>query len=127
MFLALVASDEHGPLLVVPGAHPTQRRVPSCENLYPDVFVASATGLYMRNPRKRPSKPGTENPLVTITLVRCGMVLPSLSTTVVFDSETPSMSSAPARFTVPMMGLVTWNSLSGPYGRLAVGAVLNSA
>ena len=81
----------------------------------------------MRNARKRPSKPGSENPLVTITLVRCGIVLPSLSTTVVFDSETPSMSSAPARFTVPMMGLVTWNSLSGPYGRLAVGAVLKSA
>src|SRR5436190_20769350 len=106
MFLDEVDSEAHAPLLVVPGAQAIQRRVPSCVNLYPDVLLESATGLYMRNARSRAWKPGTSSAAVTITLVRCGMTLPSLSTTFVFDSAPPLMSSAPSRFTVPTIGLV---------------------
>src|SRR5262245_4694984 len=112
MFLEEVDSEAHAPLLVVPGAQATQRRVPSCENLYPDVLLESAIGLYIRNARNRAWKPGSSNAAVTITLVRCGMTLPSLSTTFVFASAAPLMSRAPSRFTVPTIGLVVWNSLS---------------
>ena len=45
MLRSVVASEEQGPLVVVPGAHATHNRVPSCENLYPDDFVESAIGL----------------------------------------------------------------------------------
>jgi hypothetical protein len=52
---------------------------------------------------------------VTITLPRCGMSAPLVGLVMsVFGSDAPVMSLAPTRFTVPTMGLVTWNSLCGP-------------
>ena len=45
MLRLVVVSEEQAPLVVVPGAHATQSRVPSCENLYPEDLVESLTGL----------------------------------------------------------------------------------
>src|SRR5262249_60980240 len=115
-------------LILGTGAHATHIRVPSAENFQPDGCVASATALYCRKPRSCRSKPGSVNPVVTSRLLRCGMTLLALSFTVDGSgvSGRPLMSTAFWRFTVPMIGLVVWNSVDGPNGSNWVGAVLTS-
>ena len=93
------------------GTDATQSRVPSFTNFQFDSRVLSATGLYMRNARSLPSKPGSEKPELSSTLARCGMTASDLSLTIVFGSAAPLMSLAFSRLTVPMMGLPVGNSL----------------
>ena len=89
--------------------------------------MTSTTGLYIRKARSRPSKPGIAKPAVIMTLPRCGSSAPLVGLVMsVFDSVAPVILTAFFRFTVPTIGLVTWNSLCGPYGSCAVGAVLKS-
>ena len=59
------------------GSVDTHRRVPAVTKAQPYGFVGSASGSYIRNPRRRPSNPGRAMPAVIITFARCGTFVPA--------------------------------------------------
>src|SRR3954453_4084363 len=90
-----------------------QSFVPSFTNFQPVGLVESTTGLYDRNARRTPSKPGSVNPAVNRKLLRCCRFCPpGLAVMSVFGSELPLAARAFLRLTVPTIGLTGLNSLT---------------
>src|SRR4029450_8321835 len=81
------------------------RAVLSLTNFQPVGLVESATGLYDRYARMRPSKPGMANPAVISMFERCGSGWLDDETMSVFGRLLPFESFAFSRFTVPTIGL----------------------
>src|SRR4030095_2087046 len=62
--------------LAAAGNEATHSFVPAASKRQPVGFVLSATGLYTRTARMRPSKFGIANPVVISTFDRCGTTPP---------------------------------------------------
>ena len=95
-------------------------RVPSFTNFQPVGFVASATGLNVRNARNTPSKPGSVKPPVRRKLLRCARGCPpGFAVMFVFGSAAPLISFPFFMLTVPTIGLTGVNSLDTPVSKSA--------